>query len=101
MKFILLVFIFLGLTIFLYSQNIESKYFNLICQEPCNLTELAQKLNVNYFLHLDGLTKTSNNLEDIIANSLDALYLEVCDILDIHIYSYKGKIKVFSNKEKM
>jgi len=41
----------------------------------------------------------AKDMDSIIAKALDALYLEVSDILDIHIYSYHGKIKIYPNKE--
>ncbi|MBU0693662.1 MAG: hypothetical protein KKC11_03205 [Candidatus Omnitrophica bacterium] len=67
----------------------------------CELVEFAQKINVNYFLQMDIPSSDTKNFDSIISKTLDALYLEVSDILDIHIYSYHGKIKVYPNKEKL
>lgn len=80
---------------------IESKYFTLEFYKDCDLIKLIQKLNVNYFLHADVFSSEPEDIDSIISKTFDALYLEVCDILDIHIYSYHGKIKVYPNKKEL
>lgn len=85
---------------FCQEHSLESKYFVLYYYKDCDLTELAQKLNINYFLHPDVFSNESEDINSVISKTLDALYLEVSDILDIHLYSYHGKIRVYPNREE-
>jgi len=101
-KIILFLIFFLSPNLgFPQQRVIESKYFTLEFPRECELVEFAQKINVNYFLQMDIPSSDTKNFDSIISKTLDALYLEVSDILDIHIYSYHGKIKVYPNKEKL
>ena len=86
---------------FCQAGTIESKYFTLTYYNGCNLTKLAQKLNVNHFLYMNLFLSRSEDIDSIISKALDAIYLEVSDILDIHVYSYHGKIKLCFNKEEL
>jgi hypothetical protein len=50
---------------------------------------------------MESLHGESKDINSIIAQSVDNLYLEVSDVLDIHMYSYRVNIKVFRTKEEM
>ena len=78
---------------------VQGKYFD-IYYDDCDLTEVAQKLAAKYFLHIDVFSQDSrgNDIKSIIAQLFDSIYLEVSDILDIHMYSFKGVISIMPNK---
>ena len=82
---------------------IKSNYFTIYYYEGCDLTKLAKHLQVNYFLHIDAysLDGRAEDIDSIIAKLFDSIYLEVSDILDIHIYSFNGTINIFPSKDRI
>ena len=76
----------------------EGKYFSIYSCKNLDINELLSKLNFDYFLHFDSLSKNPDAPKNILTQTLDSLYLEVSDILDIHIYSYHGNIKILPDK---
>ena len=97
---VFLIFSFLSLfsaTSYAAGQNpIHSKYFTVYYYEGCDLTRVANTLNARYFLGADILSggARSGDMDSIIANLMDFIYLQVSDILDIHIYSFDAAIKI-------
>ncbi|MCD6134581.1 MAG: hypothetical protein J7J25_03575 [Candidatus Omnitrophica bacterium] len=84
----------------LAAEEIVGKYFTLVCFSGCDRSEFAYKINANYLLQRD-IEYSPATPDSIIAKSLDALYLDVSDILDIHIYSYHGKIVVYPTRQAL
>ena len=78
---------------------IAGKYFDIYYGD-CDLTEVASKLAAKYFLHIDVFSRNtrSTDIKSIIAQLFDSIYLEVSDILDIHMYSFKGVISIMPDK---
>jgi hypothetical protein len=77
-------------------QVLESRYFTVYAYSGFNVNSLIPKLNFQYLLHLDRVDgEAASTPSDILSKTLDALYLEVSDILDIHIYSFHGNIRIF------
>jgi len=76
----------------------KSKYFSVYSYKGLDISLLLTKLNFNYFRQLDNLSYRSDMPRDILASTLDALYLEVSDILDIHMYSFHGNIDIVPDK---
>jgi hypothetical protein len=78
---------------------VESKYFD-IYYDDCDLTEVASKLSAKYFLHIDVFSRhvRGTDIKSIIGQLFDSIYLEVSDILDIHMYSFKGAITIVPDK---
>lgn len=78
----------------------EGRYFSLYGYNNLDILSLLKKLDFDYFLQIETVPKSDRkDLKMLLANTLDALYLEVSDILDIHIYSYHGKIYIFSKRD--
>lgn len=74
---------------------VKSKFFSIYADRDFDLDLLLDKINFNYFLHPDGLLKkSSRDKKEILATTLDTIFLEVSDILDIHIYSFQGRIEI-------
>jgi hypothetical protein len=98
-----LLALFLAKAAFAEGDNVvKGKYFD-VYYNGCDLSEIAQKLDVKYFLHIDVFSQISSgrDINSIIADLFDSIYLEVSDILDIHIYSFKGTICIFPDKAKI
>ena len=82
--------------VYAQARSIQTKYFTVNYYEGCDLTRLADKLDVRHFLNIDMISQgySTKNITSLISQAVDAIYLEVCDILDIHIYSLKGVINI-------
>ena len=99
MKRVFYFLIFLLIVFPLEAKTIKSRYFNINFYGDVDLVEFLKKINVD-FIKLDDIFKNNiKNLDSIIIESIDNLYLEVSDILDIHIPGYKGRINIFHSKE--
>ena len=101
--FLLILILFLSAPVYAQEKDLslvaEGKYFSVYASKDLDITSLLTKLNFNYFLHIDRLnTSRGRDLKAILAQTMDAIFLEVSDILDIHIYSFHGDIKVLSGK---
>jgi len=71
----------------------EGKYFSIYGYKDLDIVNLLKRLNFEYLLHSQNLTASlREDFKSLLADTLDALYLEVSDILDLHIYSYHGRI---------
>ena len=80
----------------------KSKYFSLYSTKDVDVYSLLNKLDFDYFLQPDALLKKDNqDAQGILTKVLDALYLEVSDILDIHIYSFHGNIKILPDQNSV
>ena len=86
------------------AESIEGKYFSVTLSEGTDKLQLLEKLQARYFGQLDTIiqdTKGSADNNIVIGGLLDALYLEVCDILDIHLYSLKIDLEVVADKQQL
>ena len=87
-------------------QTVKSKYFNIYIGQGIDRTELLQKLNAHYFLQLkaafsDENYKSGTDADDQMARTLDAIYLEISDILDIHMYSFSIDLEIVPGKDAL
>ncbi len=79
-----------------FAKVIESKYFTVYYPPELDVSGLAQKLNISASdMFLAGKpVKKGLSSEAGLADMLDALFTQVSDILDMHIYSFRGNIKI-------
>lgn len=83
----------------LFAQSLKSKYFDIEIREGVDKFDLIKRLKINYFLHLDTATsKTSSDVDDQIKDAVDAIYLEVCDVLDIRMPSFRIGLEIVPGK---
>jgi len=69
--------------------TVTSKYFSVYTDTAVDINRLLPRLNFDYFLHPETiLGRGSKKNSTVIGQTLDALYLEVSDIMDIHMYNY-------------
>ncbi|MFH1479165.1 MAG: hypothetical protein ABIG92_05280 [Candidatus Omnitrophota bacterium] len=77
----------------------ESKYFSLYGYNGLDTDSLLIKLQMDYFLHPDTLfSQDILGEQSVLEETMDAIFLEVSDILDIHIYSFHGDVQILPNK---
>ncbi len=81
----------------------NGKYFSVFYTPQINLSDLYQKLQISTSDQmLVGKLNNSSSLADSrFADALDTLFLRASDILDMHLYSYHGTIKICRNKEEL
>jgi hypothetical protein len=72
----------------------ETRFFSVYAPREADLYSLLSKIEFEYLTHLTKLSRDNPaDIVHILNKTLDALYLEVSDILDIHVYSFHGAIK--------
>jgi hypothetical protein len=79
--------------------ELKTKYFHADIHNKVDSYRLLEKLNIKHFLHPETLSSSAtNNVEGSLASVLDALYLEVSDILDIHMYDLEINLEIVPSK---
>lgn len=88
---------------FSQEHSLKTKYFTVYYTAECDLSQLAERLRADKLLHIDIFTPGSapEGMEAIISELFDSLYLEVSDIIDIHMYSFEGTIKILSGRREL
>lgn len=85
-----------------FSLIVESRYFSVYSYRGLDVYSLLDKLNFDYLVHLNSLSRQDPaDAIHILAKTLDALYLEVSDILDIHVYSFHGNITIVPDRDSV
>ncbi|MCM8830985.1 MAG: hypothetical protein NC918_02180 [Candidatus Omnitrophica bacterium] len=95
--FIILFFNLVGASF--AEKKLESKYFFIYLQDDIDIINLAKKLDIRseYLLNSSFLDEP----KIILAKIIDAIFLEVSDILDIHLESFKGNIKIYKDFDEL
>ena len=77
----------------------EGQYFVCYADRGIDAYQLLTKLDFNYVSLGDALgEKDGDDIKSVLARTIDGLYQEVSDILDIHIYSFKGTIQFVTDQ---
>ena len=84
-------------------ETIKSKYFNIHLSGSVDKIQLLEKLKADCFLRMRvGLpeqeSKGSRNDSAMVGDTLDAMYLEVSDIIDMHLYSLNINVEILPDK---
>ncbi|MFH1363386.1 MAG: hypothetical protein ABIH45_04180 [Candidatus Omnitrophota bacterium] len=80
----------------------KGKYFSIYGYRQLDIAALLQKINFTYLGSLNNLgSRRSNDLSSLLAEAIDNLYSEVSDILDIHVYSYHGDLKILPDQSSL
>ena len=81
---------------------IKSKYFSVYADGGIDKVDLLKKLNAGYFLRLGAAfsekAEHGEELDNMVASTLDAIYLEVSDILDIHMYDLNIDLEILPDR---
>jgi hypothetical protein len=82
-------------------QIAQGTYFRVYSEGVADAYSVLSKIDMNYLVYSAGTGNGSDNVSDILAKTLDGLYLEVSDILDIHIYSFKGTVQILPDRASL
>ncbi len=79
-----------------FQKKIEGKYVSVYGASEFDAASLAQQLNIRPSTEIlaGRRGKSQDSDADMLARMLDALFLQVSNILDMHIYSMKMDIKI-------
>ncbi|MFH1457702.1 MAG: hypothetical protein ABIG31_00850 [Candidatus Omnitrophota bacterium] len=80
---------------------VKSKYFSVYGERSINMYAVLKKLNFEYLIYAENLLTDKDDLGNMLAKSIDGLYMAVSDILDIHIYNYHGKLMIFPDRASL
>ena len=101
--FLFFIFVLVSFSVFSQEENLslcaQGKYFSIYGYKGLDINSLLEKVDYPYFSHIDSILGEDGFQEkSCLAKAIDGLYLEVSDILDIHIYSFHGKIMIVPDK---
>ena len=102
-KFFGAIFIFVLLSGIAHAQASGNQiaggtYFNVYSDGAADAYAVLSKIDLNYLVYSGSAANGADNVSDMLAKTLDGLYLEVSDILDIHIYSFQGRIEILTDQ---
>ncbi len=72
------------------AHKIESRHFTIYCAPQLDPEELARQLGIH---PLDKLISGGSYQNDL-GGMIDTLFSQVCDILDMQLYSFHGTVKI-------
>jgi hypothetical protein len=109
MRIISLFFILLILSNLIWaqdlSQRVESHYFTIYYSPYLDPLDLAYKINIGspiiVYKSENIEIVTGSDPDEILADQIDILFNEVSDILDMHLYSYHGDIKIYPTQQEL
>lgn len=85
------------------SNKIEGKYFTIYYSQQIGISKLSRQLNITA---MDKILAGKNVGEDIasepeLAKMVDILYGLVGDMIDMHVYNFKGSIKICEDQAQL
>ena len=85
------------------AQKIEGTHFTLHLSSPPAPSGLVRQLDIGAADKLLAGTpvEAEDSAEAELAQATDALFVRICDILDMPLFSYKGEIKVCRDEEQL
>ena len=85
------------------AKKLEGKYFIAHYAPQLSASDLAQELDITSSDKLlAGRTRGKTfSPEEELMDMLDTLYLRVCNILDMHLYTFKVNIKICSDTKQL
>lgn len=85
-----------------FTQNTQSKYFNIYSPRKANFPALTRRLHIrSEYLLLESAPPGYGDSQDMLGAIIDALFLEACDILHMYVYNFKGNIKICQNQAEL
>ena len=86
-----------------FAKKIEGKYFTIYYSPEIEISKLTQQLNIttaDKILAGKSIGKEISS-EEPLASMVDILYGLVGDMVDMHIYNFKGSIKICQDQVKL
>lgn len=79
----------------------QSQYFDIYGCQGTDIYSIIKNLDFGSIRPEYVLGKSNKNLSAMLAEIVDAIFLETSDILDIHIYSFKGRIELLDSLDSV
>jgi len=85
------------------ARKIEGEYFNIYHMPQIGILSLSYQLNISPSdkLLVGKSVKQGSSAEAELADMVDTLFLQICDILDMHFYKFKGNIKICADDQQL
>ena len=82
--------------------TVEGQHFTLLLKPGVDAANLASQLNISATdEQLANQRIDNSSATKQLASMLDVLFNRASDVLDMHVYSFKGSIKVFANPQEL
>lgn len=80
-------------------KTIKSEHVTVICQSGTDISDLTRQLNIGLSEKILAGTSTRkrDSPEGELADSVETLFMEVSNIMDMHIYSLQINVEVFKD----
>lgn len=85
---------------FIIARKAESEHFNIYYAPELDPMALSQTLNIAASDELLN-KRASGSGNSLLSSMVDALFSQVCNILDMQLYSYQGNIKVCRDHKQL
>jgi hypothetical protein len=87
---------------FIASSTIEGEHLSVQYQEGVDLNTILDQLKISSVdEQLTNIKIDRSSAQRQLLSKLEILFSRSGDLMDMHIYSYKGAIKVFTNHQKL
>ena len=84
------------------ASKMEGRYFTVYYKSGVDINDLISQLKVSQTdQSLTGRMIDFSSPPKQLPSMLDVLFDRACDVLDMHVFSYKGNIKVFRTQKEL
>lgn len=85
------------------AKKVEGKYFSIYYSQQIDISKLSQQLNITAADKILAGKSIGGDItsEPDIARMIDILYSLVGDMMDMHIYNFKGSIKICQDQAQL
>ncbi len=84
------------------ASRIEGEHFTIYYKPGVDPNALLEQLHVSHADEiLSGKTVDTSSVDSELSSMMEVLFSRASDVLDLHVYNYKGSIKVFSSIEEL
>ncbi len=80
---------------------VKSRYFSVYAKKEVDVNNFLYKLNFNYLKNDANFIAQNSDLKSVLAQTLDSLFLEISNILDIHVYDLNSNLNIYLNTEEV
>ncbi len=87
-----------------YALLAEGEFFSVYADPQVDSEDLLERINFDYFYQLEMMDSQEAGLaspRQILAKTLDGVYLEVCDTLGIGLYSFHGILTILPDRQSL
>lgn len=80
---------------------VRSKHFSVYAKKDFDVNDFLYKLNFNYLKNSRDFLEREDDAKSVLGQTLDSLFLEISDVLDIHIYDLNSNLNIYLNSEEV